>query len=44
MQVDLKRRAIILKEIVVTNQRPDIVIWSKMSKQVIIIELAVPWE
>jgi hypothetical protein len=38
------RRAIFPKEIFTTNQRPDIVTWSKISKQVIIIELTVPWE
>jgi hypothetical protein len=27
-----------------TNQRTDIVIWSKLTRQVIIIELTVPWE
>ena len=29
---------------VVTNQRPDIIIWSACAKIVILIELTVPWE
>ncbi|VDI54010.1 Hypothetical predicted protein [Mytilus galloprovincialis] len=30
--------------IAVTNQRPDIVIWSASTKQAILLELTVPWE
>jgi hypothetical protein len=30
--------------IAITNSRPDIVLWSEASKQVVIIELTVPWE
>ena len=38
MRVDLKQR------IVVTNKRPDIVIWSAKTKQAVLLELTVPWE
>ena len=31
-------------EITVTNLRPDILIYSRLSKQIIIMELTVPWE
>jgi DNA topoisomerase VI subunit B len=31
-------------EILVTAQRPDIVVWSRLLKHIILIELAVPWE
>ena len=32
------------REIITTNKRPDIVIWPKSSKQVVILELAVQYE
>mgnify|MGYP000423294984 CR=1 FL=1 len=31
-------------EILVTAQRPDIVVWSRLLKSIILIELTVPWE
>ena len=42
--VDLKSQLKFPPEIAVTRKRPDMVLWSKMSKQVVIIELTVPWE
>ena len=44
MLVDLERQLRFPQEIRSTALRPDIVIWSKRSKQVIIVELTVPWE
>ena len=44
MVVDLKGRATFPTDIANTNQHPDIVIWSKTSKQAVIIEPTVPWE
>lgn len=44
IRVDLKKRLQFPGEIVQTTLRPDIVIWSKATKQVIMIELTVPWE
>ena len=42
--VDLKKQLKFPVEITDTRLRPDIVIWSKSTKKVIIIELTVPWE
>ena len=44
MLVDLERQLRFPREIRSTELRPDIVIWSRRSKQVIIVELTVPWE
>ncbi len=44
MQVDLNHRLTFPFEIAVTNVRPDLVLWSKSSRTVIIVELTVPWE
>ena len=44
MRVDLKTRLQFPREITQTTLRPDIVIWSTASKQVLLIELTVPWE
>ena len=41
MRVDLRTRTTFPTEIVVTNQRPDIVIWSSATKQVVMLELTV---
>ena len=41
--MDLERK-LHFPEVVHTRLRPDIVIWSTSSKQVITIELTVPWE
>ena len=42
--VDLKRQLRFPEDIVPTNLRPDIVIFSKESKVCVIMELTVPWE
>lgn len=44
MRADLKTRMQFPTEVASTNKRPDIVIWSPSSRQVIIVELTVPWE
>ncbi|XP_053380041.1 uncharacterized protein LOC128548701 [Mercenaria mercenaria] len=43
MAVDLRRK-LIFPDIVQTNLRPDIVIWSRKDKRLVMIELTVPWE
>ena len=42
--LDINEQLSFPPEIVFTNVRPDIVIWSMRSKTVIIGELTVPWE
>ena len=44
LRVDLNTPLIFPLEIVETNLRPDMVLWSRKLKHVIIIELTVPWE
>ncbi|XP_069114823.1 uncharacterized protein [Argopecten irradians] len=44
LRADLNGRMTFPPEIAVTNQRPDIVIWSSSSKQAVLVELTVPWE
>ncbi|VDI16481.1 Hypothetical predicted protein [Mytilus galloprovincialis] len=44
MLMDLKQKLQFPPQIAVTNQRPDIVIWSASTKQAILLELTVPWE
>ena len=44
LMVDLQQRLKFPAEIGETSLRPDIVIWSKKTKQVILVELTVPWE
>ncbi|XP_071170940.1 uncharacterized protein [Mytilus edulis] len=44
MLVDLKQKLQFPPQIAVTNQIPDIVIWSASTKQAILLELTVPWE
>ena len=44
IRIDLKKRLQFPGEIVQTTLRPDIVIWSTKSRQLIMIELTVPWE
>ena len=41
---DLKQRMEFPTEIAVTNKRPDIVILSAKTKQVVLLELTVSWE
>ena len=44
MRIDLEKRVKIPCEITVTNMRPDIIVISKSSKQMIMVELTVPHE
>ena len=44
MKVDLKQGMEFPSEIVVTNKRPDIVLWSAKTKQAVLLELIVRWE
>ena len=44
IEVDVGKQLRFPKEIVITRLRPDMVIWSPTTKQVILIELTVPWE
>ena len=39
-----KDRQLRFPEIVQTNLKPDIVLWSAAMKKIIIIELTIPWE
>ena len=43
MEVDLGKR-LVFPDVVQTTLRPDIVLWSKTGKKLIVIELKVPWE
>ena len=43
MSVDLDGK-LVFPDVVETNLRPDIVIWSKAAKKIILVELTVPWE
>ena len=43
LEVDLGKK-LVLPGIVQTNLRPDIIRWSETGKQLIMIELTVPWE
>jgi len=43
MRVDLHRK-LVFPEVVLTNLRPDMVLWSEAGKKIILIELTVPWE
>ena len=44
MRLDLNTRLYFPPDIIVTDMRPDLIIWSKKTKVVIIGELTVPWE
>ena len=45
MEVDLgKRASLVFPDVVQTTLSPDIVLWSKTRKKLIVIELTVPWE
>ena len=41
---DLTEQMTFPSEIAITNMRPDLVVWSKQSKSVVLCELTVPWE
>ena len=43
MRVDLRKK-LVFPDVVLTKLRPDIVLWSAISKKIILIELTVPWE
>lgn len=43
MEADLRKK-LVFPDVVKTSLRPDIVIWSEHSREIIMIELAVPWE
>ena len=44
MRVDLGKKLTFPEEVAHTTLRPDIVLWSKSAKRVILVELTVPWE
>ena len=44
MRLDLHSRLYFPPQIIVTDMRPDLIIWSEKSKVIIIGELTVPWE
>ena len=44
MVSDLEEQMTFPSEILITNMRPDIVVWSREAKSVILCELTVPWE
>lgn len=44
MRADLQRQLKFPEEIATTTCRPDVVLWSKATKQVALVELTVPWE
>ena len=44
MKADLKQQLQFPQEIALTTLRPDIVIWSRNPKRVVLVELTVPWE
>ncbi len=44
MQVDLDQKLRFPPEIITTNLRPDLILWSKSQKSLFIVELTVPWE
>ncbi|XP_069128963.1 uncharacterized protein [Argopecten irradians] len=44
LMIDLNGRVTFPPEIAVTNQRPDIVIWSSSSKEGVLVEMTVTWE
>ena len=41
---DLQTQFVFPAEIAITRLRPDIVMWSRSTRNLIIIELTVPWE
>ncbi|XP_069125380.1 uncharacterized protein [Argopecten irradians] len=43
MRVDLDRR-LLFPDIIQTNLRPDILLWSTQGKKMVMVELTVPWE
>lgn len=41
---NLDEKVVFLQQIALTNQQPDLTIWSDKMKHVIFMELTVPWE
>ena len=44
MVTDLGGMMAFPQHIVITNLRPDVVVWSDQGKEVLLVELTVPWE
>ncbi|KAJ8369781.1 hypothetical protein SKAU_G00098090 [Synaphobranchus kaupii] len=44
MQVDLEQKLTFPPEIITTNLRPDLILWSTSQESLYILELTVPWE
>ena len=44
IQVDLRKKLVFPEEVAVTRLRPDMVLLSRSSKSILIVELTVPWE
>ena len=44
MHADIMGQLTFLAEIVITSRHPDLELWSRGSKQVIMLELMVPWQ
>ena len=44
VRCDLKTQLVFPVEVAITNQRPDMVVWSREGKKVVLIELTCPWE
>ena len=44
MEADIHGRLKFPEDVAVTNSRPDLVLWSVGTKQVVMLELTVPWE
>ncbi|XP_069134670.1 uncharacterized protein [Argopecten irradians] len=44
MRADIQQRMGFPAEVASTPLRPDVVLWSRSSKQVVLVELTVPWE
>lgn len=44
VRCDLTDQLSMPQHIVITNQRPDLIIWSDIEKTIILMELTVPWE
>ena len=42
--MDLDKKLVFPSEIVTTNLRPDLILWSTSQKSVVMVELTVPWE
>lgn len=44
LRVDLKRKLVFPQEVAVTTLRPDMVLTSRSTKTILVVELTVPWE